>query len=164
MKSDLLDSLFWLFSYPNTFDVITPALCFLIGLTNLAQLYVKAGLFPASYMPCCLAAEAHIVADKYSHTHTHTQPFYGPFSGTTRVSQCKKRTYCILYACVGLWLKPILRTTTSLSGTLNPTQSINAALLNIASVFLMLTTRCACLDCHCCQIWWLSKADPFCVN
>jgi len=25
-------------------------------------------------------------------THTHTQPFYGPFSGTTRVSRCQKRT------------------------------------------------------------------------
>jgi len=24
--------------------------------------------------------------------HTHTQPFYGPFSGTTRVSRCQKRT------------------------------------------------------------------------
>jgi len=24
--------------------------------------------------------------------HTHTQPFYDPFSGTTRVSQCQKRT------------------------------------------------------------------------
>jgi len=23
---------------------------------------------------------------------THTQPFYGPFSGTTRVSRCQKRT------------------------------------------------------------------------
>jgi len=28
--------------------------------------------------------------------HTHTQPFYGPFSGTTRVSRCQKRT-CGLY-------------------------------------------------------------------
>jgi len=26
-----------------------------------------------------------------THTHTHT-PFYGPFSGTTRVSRCQKRT------------------------------------------------------------------------
>jgi len=26
------------------------------------------------------------------HTHTHTQPFYGPFSGTTRVSRCQRRT------------------------------------------------------------------------
>ena len=25
-------------------------------------------------------------------THTHTQLFYGPFSGTTRVSRCQKRT------------------------------------------------------------------------
>jgi len=25
------------------------------------------------------------------HTHTHTQPFYCPFSGTTRVSRCQKR-------------------------------------------------------------------------
>jgi len=25
-------------------------------------------------------------------THTHTQPFYGPFSGTTWVSWCQKRT------------------------------------------------------------------------
>jgi len=24
-------------------------------------------------------------------THTHTQPFYGPFSGTTQVSWCQKR-------------------------------------------------------------------------
>jgi len=82
MKSDLLDSLFRLFSYPNTFDVITPALCFLIGLTNLAQLCVKAGLFPASYMPCCLAAEAHIVADKYSYTHTTVlRPFFRDHPG-----------------------------------------------------------------------------------
>ena len=27
-----------------------------------------------------------------THTHTHTQPFYGPFSGTTWVSRCQKRT------------------------------------------------------------------------
>jgi len=30
-------------------------------------------------------------------THTHTQPFYSPFSGTTRVSQCQKKSsglYC----------------------------------------------------------------------
>jgi len=26
------------------------------------------------------------------YTHTHTQPFYGPFSGTTWVSWCQKRT------------------------------------------------------------------------
>jgi len=26
------------------------------------------------------------------YTHTHTQPFYGPLSGTTRVSRCQKRT------------------------------------------------------------------------
>jgi len=26
------------------------------------------------------------------YTHTYTQLFYGPFSGTTRVSQCQKRT------------------------------------------------------------------------
>jgi len=26
-------------------------------------------------------------------THTHTQPFYGPFYGTTRVSRCQKRTF-----------------------------------------------------------------------
>ena len=30
--------------------------------------------------------------------YTHTQPFYGPFSGTTRVSRCQKRTS-------GLWCK-----------------------------------------------------------
>jgi len=24
---------------------------------------------------------------------SHTRPFYGPFSGTTRVSRCQKRTY-----------------------------------------------------------------------
>jgi len=24
--------------------------------------------------------------------HTHTQPFYGPFTGTTQVSRCQKRT------------------------------------------------------------------------
>jgi len=28
----------------------------------------------------------------HAHTHTHTQAFYGPFSGTTRVSRCQKRT------------------------------------------------------------------------
>jgi len=28
----------------------------------------------------------------YHHHHTTPQPFYGPFSGTTRVSQCQKRT------------------------------------------------------------------------
>jgi len=26
------------------------------------------------------------------HTHTHTQPFYDPFSGTTQVNRCQKRT------------------------------------------------------------------------
>ena len=26
------------------------------------------------------------------HVHTHTQPFYGPFSATIRVSRCQKRT------------------------------------------------------------------------
>jgi len=26
------------------------------------------------------------------YTHTHTQPFYGPFSGTTQVSQCQKKS------------------------------------------------------------------------
>jgi len=26
----------------------------------------------------------------YIHTHTHTHPFYGPLSGTTRVSRCQK--------------------------------------------------------------------------
>jgi len=26
------------------------------------------------------------------HHHVHTQPFYGPFSGTTQVSLCQKRT------------------------------------------------------------------------
>jgi len=26
------------------------------------------------------------------HTQTHTQPSYGPFSGTIRVSQCQNRT------------------------------------------------------------------------
>jgi len=25
-------------------------------------------------------------------THTHTQPFYSPFSWTTRVNRCQKRT------------------------------------------------------------------------
>jgi len=30
-------------------------------------------------------------------THTHTQPFYGPFSGTTQVSRCQKRNFCILW-------------------------------------------------------------------
>jgi len=30
--------------------------------------------------------------DSGTHTHTHTQPFYGPISGTTRVSRCQKRT------------------------------------------------------------------------
>jgi len=27
-----------------------------------------------------------------SYNHHHTQPFYGPFSGTTRVSRCQNRT------------------------------------------------------------------------
>ena len=28
----------------------------------------------------------------FKYTTTHPQPFYGPFSGITRVSQCQKRT------------------------------------------------------------------------
>jgi len=28
---------------------------------------------------------------KYTHTHTHIQPFYGPFSRTIRVSWCQKK-------------------------------------------------------------------------
>ena len=30
--------------------------------------------------------------DDDSLSHTHTQPFYGPISGTTPVSRCQKRT------------------------------------------------------------------------
>jgi len=30
-------------------------------------------------------------------THTHTEPFYGHFSGTTRVSWCQKKSSCGLY-------------------------------------------------------------------
>jgi len=29
---------------------------------------------------------------KLAQTHTHTQPLYGPFSGTTRVSRCQKKS------------------------------------------------------------------------
>jgi len=28
----------------------------------------------------------------HTHTHTQTKPFYGPFSGTTQVSRCQKRS------------------------------------------------------------------------
>jgi len=31
-------------------------------------------------------------------THTHTRPFYGPFSGTTRVSRCQKKSSSGLYS------------------------------------------------------------------
>ena len=31
------------------------------------------------------------------HVNTHTQPFYGPFSGTTRVSRCQKKSSSELY-------------------------------------------------------------------
>jgi len=35
-----------------------------------------------------------VIADHRTHIHHHTtpQPFYGPFSGTTRASWCQKRT------------------------------------------------------------------------
>jgi len=32
-----------------------------------------------------------------SRWNTHTQPFYGPFSGTTRVSRCQKRNFWTLW-------------------------------------------------------------------
>ena len=35
------------------------------------------------------------------HTHTDTQPFYGPFSGTTRVSWCQKKFSSGLYGAKG---------------------------------------------------------------
>jgi len=35
------------------------------------------------WVKCCEESE---------NTHTHTQQFYGPFSGTTRVNRCQKRT------------------------------------------------------------------------
>jgi len=31
----------------------------------------------------------------------YTQPFYGPFSGTTQVSQCQKKTFSGLLWCKG---------------------------------------------------------------
>jgi len=31
-------------------------------------------------------------SEQHTLTHTPTQAFYGPFSGTTRVSRCQKRT------------------------------------------------------------------------
>ena len=34
--------------------------------------------------------------------HTQTQPFYGPFSGTTRVSRCQKKSFWILWRKVRL--------------------------------------------------------------
>ena len=37
-------------------------------------------------------------------THTHTQPFYGPFSGTTRVSRRQKKSSGTLY-CKGRYQK-----------------------------------------------------------
>jgi len=33
--------------------------------------------------------------------HTCTQPFYGPFSETTQVSQCQKKSSCGLYGARG---------------------------------------------------------------
>jgi len=33
----------------------------------------------------------------HARTHTHTQPFYGPFSGTTRMSRCQKTSASGLY-------------------------------------------------------------------
>ena len=33
-----------------------------------------------------------VTDDNHAHTHTDTQPFYGPFSRTTHVSRCQKRT------------------------------------------------------------------------
>jgi len=37
-------------------------------------------------------AEILIQLWRLKHNHTIPQPFYGPFSGTTRVSWCQKRT------------------------------------------------------------------------
>ena len=36
-----------------------------------------------------------------SFTHTNTQPFYGPFSGATRVSRCQKKSSSGLLWCKG---------------------------------------------------------------
>ena len=48
--------------------------------------------------------------------HTHTQPFYGPFSGTTRVSRCQKRTKT-------LWCKGSLTEADTLTIRLDTTPS-----------------------------------------
>ena len=39
----------------------------------------------------------HFTLCLYMHLLKPPQPFYGPFSGTTRVSQCQKRTSGLLY-------------------------------------------------------------------
>ena len=48
------------------------------------------GLFIRVCIALCTNV-AHNTAQNHTHTHT-PQPFYGPFSGTTRVSRCQKRT------------------------------------------------------------------------
>jgi len=37
----------------------------------------------------------------YWYAHARTQPFYGPVSGTTRVTQCQKKTFFWTLWCKG---------------------------------------------------------------
>jgi len=40
------------------------------------------------YILRCFTISSSTIMQRYTHTH----PFYGPFSGTTRVSRCQNRT------------------------------------------------------------------------
>ena len=118
-----------------------------------------------------------------SRWNTHTQPFYGPFSGTTRVSRCQKRNFWTLW-CKGRLMEAdtlTIRLGATLSGlssahlhhppcffTCHFLSSVSSVGLLCASVCVQVCVCvCVCMcasGCvHCVVVIFASVPSCFCV-